>query len=301
MTADVGDLAPPPRDLPPGHLVELPGRGTTFVRDCSGPPGAPTLLLLHGLLATADLNWSGCYGALGDHFRVVAVDHRGHGRGIHTHHRFRLADCADDAVAVAQVLGIDTFIAVGYSMGGPIAQLVWHRHRPRVDGLVLCATGRNFRRHASERARFDFLGFAAFLMRLTPRPVWHRVIKRIAARRITDEETEWRWSEFRRSDPVKFIEAAQALGHFSSYAWIGNVDVPTAVVVTTRDRLVRPQRQYKLASAIHDASVYEIDADHPVAVREPERFAPVLLEACLDVASRCREQGPRRGDTRETG
>jgi 3-oxoadipate enol-lactonase len=278
-----------PHDLPPGFELELPERGTTFVHDLPGPSGAPTLLLLHGLLATADLNWAGCYESLVDHFRVVSVDHRGHGRGIHTHHRFRLADCADDAVAVADALGIDTFIAVGYSMGGPIAQLVWHRHRPRVDGLVLCSTGRNFRRHAPERARFDILGVAALLMRLAPKPIRQSVVGRVAARRISDEETEWRWEEFRHSDPLKFIEAAQALGHFSSYDWIGNVDVPTAVIVTTRDRLVRPKRQYKLASSIHDASLYEIDADHPVAVREPERYAPVLLEACLDVASRAKK------------
>lgn len=290
MTADLSPIPPLPRDLPPGYPLELPGRGVTFVHDLPGPPGAPTLLLLHGLLATADLNWAGCYESLVERFRVVSVDHRGHGRGIHTHHRFRLADCADDAVAVADELGIDRFIAVGYSMGGPIAQLVWHRHRPRVDGLVLCSTGRNFRTHAPERARFDLLGAAAFLMRLAPKPLRHRVVERVAARRISDEEADWRWQEFRHSDPLKFIEAARALGHFTSYDWIGNVDVPTAVVVTTRDRLVRPQRQYKLASAIHDATLYEIDADHPVAVREPERYAPVLLQACLDVAARSREQ-----------
>ena len=36
--------------LPPGRRVELPGRGTTFVRDLAGPPGAPTVVLIHGLL-----------------------------------------------------------------------------------------------------------------------------------------------------------------------------------------------------------------------------------------------------------
>ena len=36
---DRGDASPP---LPPGREVELPGRGTTFVRELPGPPGAPT-------------------------------------------------------------------------------------------------------------------------------------------------------------------------------------------------------------------------------------------------------------------
>ena len=40
-----------------GRRVELPGRGTTFVREVPGPPGAPTVLLLHGWLASGGLNW----------------------------------------------------------------------------------------------------------------------------------------------------------------------------------------------------------------------------------------------------
>ena len=104
-------------------------------------------MLLHGLLATADLNWSASYAALSRHVRVVALDHRGHGRGIRSRGRFRLEDCADDAVAVADMLGLRTFVPVGYSMGGLIAQLVWRQHPRRVDGLVLCATSRNFGRH----------------------------------------------------------------------------------------------------------------------------------------------------------
>ena len=41
------------------------------------------------------------------------------------------------AQALADALGIREFIAVGYSMGGPIAKLCWSRHPERVRGLVL--------------------------------------------------------------------------------------------------------------------------------------------------------------------
>jgi pimeloyl-ACP methyl ester carboxylesterase len=131
--------------LPPGRPVELPVRGTTFVREVDGPRGAPTLVLLHGLGATAGLNWFQCFRPLGRRFRVVAMDVRGHGRGIVVvGRRFRLADCADDAAALASALGIERFVAVGYSMGGPIAKLLWRRHPARVSGLVLCATAPRF-------------------------------------------------------------------------------------------------------------------------------------------------------------
>ncbi|MGH9034704.1 MAG: alpha/beta fold hydrolase, partial [Acidimicrobiia bacterium] len=72
----------PADGMPPGRDIELPDRGTTCVRDLPGPPGAPTLMLLHGLTASADLNWGPSYAARARRFRVVAPVLRGHGRGI---------------------------------------------------------------------------------------------------------------------------------------------------------------------------------------------------------------------------
>src|SRR5436305_10915636 len=129
----------------PGRTIEVPGRGETFVYEMEGPPDAPVLFLVHGLVASTQLNWFPAFPVLADRYRVVATDLRGHGRGFPTGSRFRLADCADDMAAVADTLGIERFIPVGYSLGGPIAQLVWHRHRDRVEGLVLAATSRNVR------------------------------------------------------------------------------------------------------------------------------------------------------------
>src|SRR5262249_9076946 len=54
-------------------------------------------------------------------------------------------DCADDVAALATVLGVRRFVAVGYSMGGMIAQLLARRHPPLLSGLVLCSTAGNVR------------------------------------------------------------------------------------------------------------------------------------------------------------
>ena len=126
--------------LPPGRVVELPGRGSTFIRE-AGSSAAPALVLLHGLTASADLNWFTAYNQLARRYRVIALDQRGHGRGIRLRGRpFRLEDCADDVAALADALEIERFVPVGYSMGGAVAQLVVKRHPARANGLVLCAT-----------------------------------------------------------------------------------------------------------------------------------------------------------------
>ena len=133
-----------PARVPPGRPVELSGRGTCFVREVPGPPGAPTVILIHAFAATSGLNWFTAFEHLASRFRVVAPDLRGHGRGLRSPERFAFPDCADDIAALAAELGVESAVVAGYSLGGPIAQLVWKRHRHLVRGLVLAATSYRF-------------------------------------------------------------------------------------------------------------------------------------------------------------
>jgi 3-oxoadipate enol-lactonase len=75
----------------------------------------------------------------------------------------------------------------------------------------------------------------------------------------------------------------QAVCEFTSGSWISQVDVPTAVVITARDRVVPPGRQLELARAIPGASVHHVDADHGACINAPQSFARALLEACCSV------------------
>ena len=274
--------------MPHGAAMELPGRGTTFVRTMPGPPNAPTVLLLHGWTASADLNWFTCYVPLAQHYRVVALDHRGHGRGIRSRKTFRLEDCADDAVAVCDVLGIDKFIPVGYSMGGPIAQLIWRRHRARTAGLVLCATSSHF--STSRQERLSFLGISglAAVARLTPVQARQWLTEQFYLQRKTDQWEPWALHEAARHDWRAVLEAGRALGNFSSRDWVNEVDVPTSTLITMRDRVVPVRRQIRLFEAIPDAEAFRVDADHDAVVANAKQFVPTLLRACRSVVERSR-------------
>jgi len=275
----------------PEHEIELEDGVRTTVIDIAGPAGAPTLLLLHGLGATARLNWGRCFEPLSKHFRVLSLDHRGHGRGLRTR-RFRLEQCADDAVAVAAGRGVERFIAVGYSMGGPIASLIWYRHPNRVAGLVLCATARHFvSRRVARMARL-VLPAAAQIAPLLPRRARHHVLRNMFGRIEHPELRDYLTREVSGHVPASLIQAAEELSSFSSRDWIGNVNVPTAVIVTTRDGLVPPVRQYELAASIPEAAVYEVTGDHLACTRRADLFVPALVRACHDVEARSREGRP---------
>jgi len=277
----------PPVPLPDGQPVELPGRGTTWVLDTGGAPGQPVVLLLHGWMATGALNWFASIGPLAKRYRVLTIDHRGHGRGVRTEQRFRLADCADDAVAVLDVLGIDRAIVVGYSMGGPIAQLVWHRHPERVAGLVFCATTARFRDTPLEHVAFAGLAGASRALRLAPDRWRQTAFARAFVGRYDDTELgRWASSEVQRHDRRLVLEAGHAIGRYSAVDWIKGVDVPTSMVLTRRDRLVPPERQTKLARAIPGTTVHAIDGDHVVCASAPRVFVPALLAAVGDVTAR---------------
>ena len=291
MTTVDGAQAPSP-PLPHGAAMELPGRGTTFVRHMQGPPGAPTLLLLHGWTASADLNFFTCYRPLSEHYRVVALDHRGHARGIRSRAKFRLEDCADDAMAVCDVLGIDRVIPLGYSMGGTVAQLVWRQHPDRVDGLVLCATAPWFRTSRQERIGFLGLSGLAALSRLTPAQARDWLTQQFYLQRKTSEWEPWAIHEAALHDWRMVLEAGRAIAGFNSRDWLSEIDVPTSVVITMRDQVVPVRRQVRLFEGIDGAEAYRVDGDHGSVVAKADRFVPTLLRA---IDSAVERSGAGRG------
>jgi 3-oxoadipate enol-lactonase len=270
--------------LPPARTLRLGARGELVVREVPGPPGAPVLVLLHGWTATADLNWYPVFDALGAHYRVLAFDHRGHGRGIRARDRFRLRDCAEDVIAVADALGIERFTPVGYSMGGPIASLVWLHHRARVEALVLCATGCRFADTRLVRAQLGIFGPAALAARLLPRPVARRVFDAVVVARTDGRGLEqWIIDEITSGDPRLVIEAGTELRRFDSRGWVVAVDVPTSVLVVDNDTVLPTRLQIELTEVLPHPHVFHIAGDHDVCVRDPGGFRAALLAACQAV------------------
>jgi 3-oxoadipate enol-lactonase len=212
--------------------------------------------------------------------RVLAVDARGHGPGLRADEPFTLAGCASDAAALVRELGCGPVIAVGYSMGGPIAALMARDHPETVAALVQCATAREWK-DPRMKALWGGMGALRLWLILFPLQAWRWGLR--WAGFPDSQTTSWVAAELSRGSARDIAEAGRELGRFDSRTWIRQLDVPSAVVVTTRDKAVPPRKQYELAESLR-APTFEIACDHSGVTVKGEEFCRVLLRALEHVS-----------------
>jgi pimeloyl-ACP methyl ester carboxylesterase len=299
---DPREPVPPP--LPDGRTIKIEGRGEMFFREVSGREGEPTIVLLHGWTLSADLNWfSGVYDVASEHGRVIAPDIRGHGRGLRSQVPFTLEEAADDVAALIEQLDAAPAVLVGYSMGGSIALLCAERHPDVVAGLVLTSVGLQWRDDLWERIVWLVMGFTEYVLRWgAPEGIVERYLRH-AVEQSPDLEPYLGWvkAEARRGDPADIGHAAKALAEFDARELVKGIKVPTAVVVTKHDSLIRERRQQELVEAIDHAYKIEVDGKHNAWMVLPEEWSAAIGEGIEHVtAANEQTQGDptRRGESR---
>ena len=114
--------------------VALPG-GPTLVIHEWGRPDRAAIVMLHGL-GSSGASWRYAASLLGDRFRIVAVDLRGHG-GSSWARDYSFETMRNDVVRLLDAIGFYGVILVGHSMGGLVAYLLAATRPDLVRALVL--------------------------------------------------------------------------------------------------------------------------------------------------------------------
>ena len=263
--------------------------GVELLVRLDGDQSDPPVMILHGYLDNSE-SW-GPVATLTARagFRVVRVDHRGHGRStdVGDEAAYAFDRLCRDTLAVADELGIESFHLVGHSMGGYLAQMLAIRDAERLSSLVLvgCSPmpGSPDRPIAAHLRRF--VGYRVGAGRLV------RLLAPVLTRRPFASSPGRTRSELRASldalgrsaamqDPAAFVALGEQLqSHDDLRPFLPSIDLPTTVVVGDNEVAKLRAGCEALAVGIPGAVLVVVDeAGHGVPMEQPERFAASLLE-----------------------
>ena len=115
------------------NQIEL--NGLTFQYRESGEPSLPPIVALHALGNSAE-SWDQVAAVLGEKYRVLALDQRGHGGSARTStYTFELM--CDDLLYFANAMNLERFTLIGHSMGGTVSYLFSETFPSRIERLIV--------------------------------------------------------------------------------------------------------------------------------------------------------------------
>jgi proline iminopeptidase len=272
--------------------VQVDVNGTRLWFDVDGfvlvPSGAamvarPTVVLVHGGPGGYDHSYFlPEFSRLAAMAQVVAVDLREHGRSERRDPgAFTFEQCADDVVALCDVLGIDRPVILGHSMGGFVAMLAGIRHPGRLAGLVLLSTFARF-----DRSRL-FEGFR----RIGGDEVGHIAARDFGGEAVTDEESDRVFAAFgpnlpspdrlarRVRNPDVHAPGMARMRALDAVAGLAAIDCPTLVCVGELDPVAPVEAAREIQAALRpDLGRLEViaGAGHFPWLDRPDRYWPIV-------------------------
>jgi 3-oxoadipate enol-lactonase len=227
----------------------------------------PAVLFLHGGLGDVRL-FEPQAAALSDAFRCVSYDRRFWGRTEAPAEPFA---SVDDALGILDALGIERAALVGLSAGGGLALDIAYSHPDRTWALVHVAGGVTGmpvglgddleRRYEEAEARGD-----VDAMMDVDFEVW-------APLGVEDLYRElWLTTPDARGLPDGAAPAPRA------DVVLEDVHVPTLVVIAKHDPPELQAVEREATRRIPDAQLVEIDSDHYLTLREPERVTKLIRD-----------------------
>jgi 3-oxoadipate enol-lactonase len=221
-------------------------------------------------------SWDGVVACLGDRFRIIRYDKRGHGLTDALEPPYSMDELSDDLVGILNKLEIQNALLCGLSVGGLIAQRFALTHPGRVRALVLCDTGARIGTVESWNQRIEIVrsgGVEAFVAPSMER--WFSA----AFRRERAADVRGYANMLRQISVKGYLGLCAALRDADLTQAVGAIRKPTLVLCGDRDIATPPEMGRALAEAIPGARFSLIpDAAHLSCIEQPEAMAKMLME-----------------------
>jgi pimeloyl-ACP methyl ester carboxylesterase len=235
--------------------------------------GSP-LVLIHGLGMSTKL-WRDQIEPFGAHHRTVALDLRGFGRSDRPTGRgvYAIEEMARDVAAVVRTLPDASAHVLGTSMGGFVALALALAEPARCRSLVLCHTAARMSIPADVLAsRLEALAHVSM-------EEYGRLIATQALGLSSPELFDWVAGMVAANDRAAYAQVlTEGLAAFDVTARVGEIDLPTLVVVGERDRVIPAAEGRALAAKLPHAEVVTLPGVGHLgyAERPPDFNAAVL-------------------------
>jgi pimeloyl-ACP methyl ester carboxylesterase len=296
--------------LPKGRIVPVRSKdGIRLHTEVFGPEDGYPIVLAHGITCALRV-WAYQIADLSTDYRVIAFDHRGHGKSaVPPRHNYSLDFLAADLDAVLETTLApgERAVIAGHSMGG-IAITSWAERYPervpqRADAVALINTTtgdllRNVKflpvpaplADARVRAAGTLLKTfgAAPLLRAVDRPS-RRFVSTIAVGRDADPAiAEFIYELFTSTPPAGRGGWARTLVDALGPQHIGlaNLTVPTLVVGSAKDRLLPMVSSRHIAKMAPNLSSFvELSGGHCAIVERPDevnKHLRMLIESVTE-------------------
>lgn len=233
-----------------------------------GSGDGQALILLHGAGGTADDpvgGWAGLAQPFAEQFRILLVEHRGHGRTDNPAGFMTFEQIGDDIAALAEQLGLGPAHIAGISDGGIVA-LDCALRRPQLCRSIT-AVGANFSVHDGIRA------FAASLDPDTLEQTTPEAAAEIGRRHDPGKYTGY-WK-----DLLRHIIANNMANPLWTEDDLRRIGCPTLLIAGENDPFATTDQMAVMKRCIPRAEWLIInDAGHPVHFEHPEIVGPRMLD-----------------------
>ncbi len=260
---------------PPGNEFAVRRPDGTSLHAVAAGRGVP-LVLSHGVMLSVTV-WSLVYEPLLERgFRVIAYDHRGHGRSTVGADGLSMASFADDLVAVLDACDARDGLVLGHSMGGLAMLAALERHpelRASLAGLVLAGTTPvTYDIPAAAAAATEALVRRGAMGALFTSRLHGTLLARIGFRRPLPSAVEALRSMIGATPDATLAHGNGALVACDFRPFLPSIATATVVLAGTRDLLVPRGSARAFRRGLPNATVLELPVGHMVPYEAPQRL-----------------------------
>jgi pimeloyl-ACP methyl ester carboxylesterase len=261
------------------HFIASDGARIAYRDEGAGTP----LVMLHGLMAHGGFFRE--QKALASDFRLITVDLRGHGASRGEGERPTVEQIAGDVAALADALGLEEAIGIGWSLG---ATVLWHvlagTAGARFAGAVIVdmtarvRNGREWTLGLSPEAcqartdaiRDDFENFAV----TAGQAIFAQPLE--GSRRAL---ADWASFEFARNDSDAIGAVWASLVRQDSRGLLARIDHPTLIVHGAHSQLYGIDTAEQLVDALPNARAVTFDrSGHAPHIEQPDLFNQTIRD-----------------------